>query len=288
MRLPRPRLQRPKLKGPQFEPPQVLSDLYRDLKDRKLLPLVGLLLVAIVAVPVAISASSEGPSTASGPAAEIVPVDAPEAQAAVLAENPGLRNYKRRLDALKAKNPFEQQFQTTGLGQTAVQGTPETTETVGGGAVTEGSASPVDSDATTGAAPTGGGSAPVHTEDVDTTSTETKAKFFTWRLDVRYGVLGAAQKRDNVKVLDLLSPVGVFLGASFDAKKAFFFLSSDLVSSGEGQCQPAPENCEFLVLKEGQAQQFDYQAPGEAAPTTYTLELVDIKVVELKKPPLSE
>ena len=286
MRLPRPRLQRPKLKGPQFQPPQVLSDLYRDLKERRLLPVVALLLVAIIAVPVAISASSGESAAVSGPAAEIVPVDAPEAQAAVLAENPGLRNYKRRLDALKAKNPFEQQFQTTGLGQTEVEGgISEATDNLGGGgAVTGGATGSVDTGSASGATVTGGGSAPADPVDTDSPATgKPEKKFFTYRVDIRYGVEGDVREERDVKALDFLSPVGVFLGASESGRKAFFFLSSDVVSvSGDGQCAPAPTDCEFLALQERKAEQLTYQPPDGSPPVAYALELVEIKQVLLK------
>src|ERR671916_709972 len=110
-------MKRPELKlaKPSVKAPPVVADLYRDLRDRRLLPLVALLVIAIIAVPIALSASGGAPATTATPAAEIVPADAPEAQAAVLAENPGLRDYRKRLDALKSQNPFEQQFETSGL-----------------------------------------------------------------------------------------------------------------------------------------------------------------------------
>jgi hypothetical protein len=281
------------MRAPKVQTPQVVSDLYRDLKDRRLLPVVAALLVAIVAVPVAISASSEEPPPPSDPAAEIVPADAAEAQAAVLAENPGLRNYKRRLDALKAKNPFEQQFQLPEVGETGVVTTTETETVSGSGSASAEAVVPADlataggtgSSGDTGSSASGSPSPDTTEVGSDTTSSEPKVKFFTWRLDLRYGPEGAAQRQRNVKVLDLLSPVGVFLGASFNAKKAYFFLSSDIVSAtGNGKCQPAPANCEFLVLEEGQAQQLVHQAPDAPAPTTYTLELEEIKVVEVANP----
>src|SRR5918997_1811144 len=48
-----------------------------------------------------------------------------------------LRDYRKRLDALKAQNPFEQQFETSGLEGTEVESGTETLESVtaGGGDV---------------------------------------------------------------------------------------------------------------------------------------------------------
>jgi len=268
--------------------PQVIDDLYRDLRDRKLLPVVGLLIVAIIAVPIALGASSEPSSSSESPAAEIVPANAPEAQAAVLADNPGLRNYRERLEQLKAKNPFKQQFQFSDLDEATVEGTTGDTGTATATGGTSG-ASVTDTGTSTGITDTGTGTGAVGTSDsgtagVDGTAdtSEPEPKFYTWRLDIRYGVDGDIQEQKNVKVLDLLSPIGVFLGASFDAKKASFFLSGDVISSsGDGQCQPAGAACEFLVLKEGQTQYFSYQPPLTEGPVTYVLELKDIKVVKL-------
>jgi hypothetical protein len=285
------------MRTPKVQTPPVLSDLYRDLKDRRLLPVVAALLVAIVAVPVAISASSGEPATVSGPAAEIVPADAAEAQAAVLAENPGLRNYRRRLDALKASNPFEQQFQVPEAAETAVEGLAESAGIAAGS-----EAAPTDTGSTgTGSTGTGsvdlgvGGSPPdtsgappagVTEPDTGTATTESKTRFYTFRVDVRYGAEGAVEEHRNVKLLDFLSPVGVFLGVSEDGKKALFFLSSDVLSAvGDGECAPAPTDCEFLALGKGQVEQIQYQPPDGSPAVTYSLELAKVKIVERKKPP---
>jgi hypothetical protein len=279
------------MKRPDVQVPAVVENLYRDLRDRNLLPIAALLVVAIIAVPIVLSASSDTPSEA--PSAEIVPADAPEAQAVVLAENPGLRNYRQRLDELKAKNPFAQQFQSSGLSQTTVESGAGDTGTVTSSSGVPTSSGSVDagssgsSSVSSGSTPSSDSTPAVETDTTsETTVEETKPKFYSWKLDVRYGAAGDVQKRDNVKVMDLLSPVGVFIGASFDAKSAFFYLSSDVVSaSGEGECAPGPTDCQFLTLKEGKAEDVAYQPAGVEVPTTYTLEVTDVKVVKVKNPP---
>ena len=51
---------------PEVKTPKFLTDLVRDLRDRRLLPLVAVLVVAIVAVPIALSKSAaQPPSTAA-------------------------------------------------------------------------------------------------------------------------------------------------------------------------------------------------------------------------------
>ena len=269
--------------------PKFVDDLYRDLKDRNLLPLVALLVVGIIAVPIALSVSSDTPPPPAA-SAELVPADAPEAQAAVLAENPGLRNYKQRLEALKAKNPFEQQFEFSGLDETSVEGAVEESGVVetGAGGVSSGA----------GSAEVGSTSGETITEtttpsaDVDTTAGETKIRFYTHRLDIAYGVEGDVKKEKNVKVLDLLDPVGAFIGASEDGARAFFMLSRDVTAvSGQGRCVPSPSNCEFLSLKEGQSETLTYQRGGEpeyAPATNYRLAVDEIRLVKVKKPTVDE
>lgn len=270
--------------------PQFLDDLYRDLRERRLLPLVALLVVGIIAVPIALSVSSEAPPPASS--AEIVPADTPEAQAAVLAENPGLRNYRQRLEALKAKNPFKQQFEFSGLDETTVEGSVEES-----GVVAETGGGSVSSDA--GSVEIGSTSGETSTEtttpsaDVDTTAGETKIRFYTHRLDLAYGVEGDVKKEENVKVLDLLDPVGAFIGASEDGGHAFFMLSTDVTAvSGQGECVPDPSNCEFLSLKEGQSETLTHQPAGgpefTPAAINYRLAVDEIRLVKIKKPTSEE
>jgi hypothetical protein len=286
-------VKRPELKGPDIKVPPVVEKLYRDLRDRNLLPIAALLVVAIIAVPIVLSMSSDNPP-AEAPSAEIVPADAPEAQAAVLAANPGLRDYKQRLEDLKAKNPFTQQFQSSGLSNTTVESTSGDTGTVTSSGDVPTSSGSVDfgsSSSTSGSSGTTTSSEPAppvdtgDSTDATTVDQQQPAKFYTWRLDIHYGLEGDLKEQKNVKVLDLLSPVGVFLGASFDAKKASFYLSRDILSTaGDGQCQPSTTVCEFLVLKEGQTQYFSYQPPATEAPVTYVLKLDDIKVVKVSNP----
>jgi hypothetical protein len=284
---------------PRLETPQFLDDLYRDLRDRRLLPVVILLLVAIVAVPVALSASSDPPPAVDA-AAGIVPADTPEAQAAVLAENPGLRNYKERLDELKAKNPFHQLFESGRLGLPA--GAAPSSGSGGGGGAS--SAPPTTGAPTaTGAPTTAGGdtggsfSTDTPSDTAPTTPVETPdqgggsgggTQFLAFRIDVFYGPEGQVKKQSNIKALDVLNPVGLFVGVGEDSKRAVFMLSTDVVGvPGEGQCAPSPDRCEFLGLKEGEAVDILYQPAGSPAPAIYKLRLEQIMLVPLKNDPAS-
>jgi hypothetical protein len=121
----------------------------------------------------------------------------------------------------------------------------------------------------------------------DSTS-EPEVQFYGFKADLHYGLEGDVQEHRNVKYLDMLSPVGTLLGASIDAKKVVFGLSSSIVSvSGDGECVPSPDACEFLTLEEGKSAVLTYQRPN-TEPATYRLTVDDIRIVKLKQPPVFE
>jgi hypothetical protein len=102
----------PQLKLPDVWVPKFLEDLYFDLKDRRLLPVVALALVALVAVPILLSGGGkEPPEATASSAAGGAPATKPQtASLTVVRANPGLRDYRRRLSGRKPTDPFKQRF----------------------------------------------------------------------------------------------------------------------------------------------------------------------------------
>lgn len=104
--------------------PAFLADLYYDLRDRRLLPLVALVLVAIVAVPFLLGSKSEEPVLP--PAA--VAAGAAEASGAgtsrltVVEATPGLRDYRKRLRDRSPTDPFEQRYTGSAGGGSGASG----------------------------------------------------------------------------------------------------------------------------------------------------------------------
>jgi hypothetical protein len=100
-----PNLSRPSLGGPDLKMPKLLTDLYADLRDRRMLPLVALLLVAMVAAPILLSGGGdkEEPATITPASVE---GETKDAGLTVVPAEDGLRNYKRRLGHRVALNPF--------------------------------------------------------------------------------------------------------------------------------------------------------------------------------------
>ena len=101
----KPKFSRPSLGGPDLQMPKLLTDLYADLRDRRLLPLVALLIVAIIAAPILLSGGGDKEEApAITPAS--VEGETKEAGLTVVPAEDGLRNYRRRLGHRAALNPF--------------------------------------------------------------------------------------------------------------------------------------------------------------------------------------
>jgi hypothetical protein len=235
-----------------IQSPQVLTDLYRDLRDRRLLPLVLVLVVGMVVVPIALSSSAS-----PVPPAPLPPVNA-AANANVPTEpitvaNPGVRDYKRRLSDDTSKDPFVQEFLNPVGGASASDAGPGAAPgaaSATGGGDTTGSTTPTE---------TGGSSGP---------QPQTQSKFYYYRLKVRAGQVGQELKlHESVGPLDPLPSkqvpaaqfLGVTLDAGFNAKTAVFLVNFGVSSvDGEGKCTFAGTYCQLLTLKPGQHEDFTW------------------------------
>jgi hypothetical protein len=280
-----PELKMPKLKGGEMKVPPFFSDLYYDLRDRRLLPLVGLIVVAIVATPILLGGGSEEPEPVSPPAA-ITGGAVPASQSlTVVKAEPGLRNYKKRLGHRSPTNPFKQRFSGPRLnGAKLNEPTTVTATTETGGGSPE----------ATGA----GGSAPTEsttTTTSPTTTTTHHVTYFTWGVEVQITKLPSEEVAPEAKpeittrprVLPQTplpgpkTPVVTFLGVSREAaekKKAkVLFLVSDEVSrvSDNAECVSAREGCQLIEVKPGSSVNFIY-GPGE---TRYTIKVLKFEVV---------
>jgi hypothetical protein len=261
------------------EMPKVVTDLYEDLKDRHLLPLVAVLLIAIPAAPILLdgkgSEPAPAPSTAGLPSATGKP-----AQLTVVSDNPGLRDYRRRLGHLQQKNPFKQHFMAprvagANLGTTTTTSTTSSTSTTSTSGIVTNSASggdlPSSPPATGQTVPyapapgtpgadtgnSGGGHGP--------TKVKVETKFVHYEVDVRAGVPGKTKKLRGVHELQMLpsqkNPVAVFMGVSGDGKRAMFLVSSEVTSTfGDVRCGFGDSSCQLVELTPGIPVTFTYGA----------------------------
>jgi hypothetical protein len=263
----------PEIKLSEIRMPQFLVDLYYDLHDRHLLPVVGLLLVGIVAVPLLLGGSSEKEEApVAGASASSAP--RPTSALVVTKEAPELRDYRRRLEHLEAKNPFIQQYaEGSGEEEGAEGGVEESS-----GESTEVTITGGEESSTTVA---GGGSG------ASGGSGQPEVVYFTYAVDVRVvpvSVDGKPSKaepvlRENLPPLTMLpsraAPALTYMGPSRDGKKAMMLVSSDVTSIfGDSACVVGSDSCQLLALEPGLPETVVFGANAR----TYRIELRDIKV----------
>jgi len=274
-----------------IKPPQFLQNLYRDMRDRRmLLPAVGLV-VAILAVPMLLKHKA---STASSPSSSsaVARVSDNATIPAVVTQELGATNYRKRLNQLSDKNPFHQLYTRPSKAATA-----HATSTVTGSTSTTSSTTSVSGTSTDSSTlPTSsGGTSPAPTETSPSASSSpasppahsTKPTFhlYTYKVSVQVGEPNELKDRPEVSSLALLpskhKPILSFLEAN--GKQALFLVSTDVDSvSGDGRCVPRPGDCQYIVMRPGDKAHFDYAPNGKR----YNLVLVDIHAVEIgHKPP---
>jgi hypothetical protein len=250
------------------------GDILYDLRSRNLLAIVIMLVVAIIAVPLIVSKSSKGGDPAAvSPTLQNASTTAPEAESAVLAYDPGVRNFKQRLSHLSAKNPFAAQFPAR-----------TTADALPGSSTTSGSVPLSTSSGASGVGNTGGGQSGSGNGGNSGNSgksggTKVKTQTYTYETDVLVGESGGA--------LTLLSripqftflptpdkPVLVYLGTTSGGSQAIFMVSRDVTSvGGQGTCFPSADDCQLLGLDPGKSADVIYGPDGK----TYRLQVVRIK-----------
>lgn len=264
-----PKLKRPALGSSNLKAPPFLADVYYDLRDRRLLPLVALVVVAILAVPFLLGGSEE---TAPLPTTTESAVEEAELEVTggetltVVQAKPGLRDYKKRLRGRTPTDPFIQKY--TGLPAGAqLESTVETTPT--GSAedasevtvTEEGDDVTVEIDEPTGAPETGTspGAGSGGGQGGGTGSAPSPNQFYAFRPDVRFGLAGSGELRKytDLPLASLLpkeNPVLFFIGATETGDRVVFDVSAEAVMvKGGGKCIGGRQSCGLLFIRAGEA-----------------------------------
>lgn len=267
----------PDLKLSEMKVPGFVEDVYYDLKERHLLPIVALLVIGIVAAPIAIGGSGETEGEAEAPVAGVSAAAAESAQL-VAKSAPGLRDYRRRLEHLQPKDPFVQQFEKKEEGEGGG---------ASAGAATEGPEAGGETSGGEEVFPTAPGSTEPSGEDG--VPDEDRLRYFSFAIDVRITGVGEngsheSTVRRNLPELTMLpsraTPAIVYMGSTKDGKKAVMTVSSDVQAIfGDAKCALGSERCELLVMEEGLPETFVYGGAGR----TYKIELLKIHLVESDK-----
>ena len=280
----------PQLKVSDLKVPPVVADVFYDLRDRRLLPLLALIVVAIFAVPIVLSGGSEeieAPAPGVGATAPGASSSAaPAAQLTVVESTPGLRDYRKRLRSRTPNDPFEQKFSgPAGSAQLNPQTTTEETSSGDGGG---GSSSPVvdvtdfsGGSTTTATPPPSGGSSGGDSGSSGGSSgssgsgddAEPQGVLFTFAADVRLShteenekgkqVMGEPTTRKGVLPTTPLpgekAPVITYMGAASGGEKALLMVSNHVTSVfGDSKCLSGTDTCQLLEVETGFPQTFVY------------------------------
>jgi hypothetical protein len=279
----------PEIKLPKLKVPDFLLDLYYDLRERHLLPLVVVLAIAIVAVPIVLSQS--GPETSTGADVTVTATASQSAAGAhsgvlVAKSAPGLRNYDRRLRRLHAKDPFKTQSTEAEAPSTATAGESEAAPSESSSPSSE---APSEAPVPSSTAPSETGGEPVPGAG--------KLTYFSYAIDIRV-VTGGAQDsgnggkqtsgettvRRNLPELTMLpsrdTPAAIYMGSTRDGKKALMLISSNVGAIfGDGKCVLGSDSCELLAMEPGLPETFVYGGAGR----TFKIELQKIHLVTTDK-----
>lgn len=267
-----PELKMPKLKGGEMKVPPFLSDLYFDLRERRLLPLVALILVAIVATPILLAGGSDE-AEEPAPRPEVVTGEAAPASQrtlTVVKAAPGLRNYKKRLKHRTKTNPFKQRFNTpqTAGGELNEQ---TTTSTSGGSGGPETVTSSPPSSEPVETSPGGGGGGngdPVPPSGLI---------YYTFAVNLQITKIetkkdGTTEKTGPTTHKEVIPPaplpgekaqVVTYMGIDSKTRMPLFLISPKVSAVfGEGKCVSGEETCQLIALEPGFPETFVYGENG--------------------------
>ena len=243
----------------------ILSDTWRGMLQRRLWPVAVLLLAALVAVPLLLSAEPEPVPPASSSAAD----EAAElaAQPLVAVASASERESARRVLGAR-KDPFKPTNQPKRRKGDSGKGSADRVSKEAGAEATP--------------APAGGGSPYVAPAPLPP-GAQPDAKrpsHPAGSLSVRWGEAGDERLEElDVERLDPLptadEPLLVYLGLTDDGQSAVFMLDAGVTVEGDGRCRPKPEDCQSVELTAGETE-FIEVVDAKGAKTQFQLDVVKI------------
>jgi hypothetical protein len=258
-----------------------LLDLWQDLQAKRLWPVAAVLVLALVAVPVVLSKSSEAPPAAPVETARKAPDPKDLKALASVKLNETDASRGSSLDTFDPANPFRppkaiEKRTREGAGGAASTVASEDGTGDGGGS-TGGGDTGGDTGSTGGGdtGSTGGGDTGSTGGDTPTTTTQ-----YRYVVDLTFTANGRTRHVKSMERLEMLpneaSPLLLFLGVSANAGNAVFLVDSTLDAAGEGTCKPRAAECAFLYIGAGSEHEFTNEE-GDS----YTLRIDEIRKVKL-------
>ncbi|MGA2320019.1 MAG: hypothetical protein ABSG95_04660 [Solirubrobacteraceae bacterium] len=275
-----------------------LKSVKTDLLDRRLLPALIALGVALLA---AVAYAVLGGSGAGSVPTPTAPISTPVSSAITVTQVP------TGADAAVAETTGGSAHQHGGQARNPFAPLPGSTATSASGAkaagsATSGSTTPAGSQTTSGSgssgagtssgstssgsgstSPSGGGSEPTTPSKPSTPPTPKMA----YRVAVLFGLAPSATTPQSTQLtpfsnLQLYTqlpsskqPVVVFRGVTHGGMSAAFTLVGEAIIHGKAVCRPSASQCQVIDLAPGQEEQLEY-LPGEGQPIVYQLKVVSI------------
>jgi hypothetical protein len=274
-----PELKMPKLNRSNLKMPPFLVDLYWDLRDRRLLPLVALAIVAIVAAPFLLAGGSKESSSVALAEVAAVPggsVGSEASSLTVIEAKPGLREYSKRLDHRRPTDPFEQRYTTPPPVHGKELG-PETTSPTSGSSTSTSTSASVSSETTTTSTVVESSPSEPPSHSGGASSGEPELRLFAFAVDVKItriedGEDGAKPKTESNtkhKVMPTTplpgekAPVVTYMGVGQGAKNALLMVSPNVQSIfGDAKCLSGTDTCQLLEVEPGLPETFVYGENG--------------------------
>src|SRR5829696_5007584 len=258
-----------------------LLDLWHDLRAKRLWPVAAVLVLALVAVPMVLSKSSETPAAAPLKAVRKAPDPKDLKAIASVKLSEAAESRGSSLDTFDPANPFrppkaiEKRTREGAGGASTV--TSEGSTSGDGGSSGGGGSTGGDTGSTGGGdtGSTGGGDTGSTGGDTPTTTTQ-----YRYVVDLTFTANGRTRHVKSMERLEMLpneaSPLLLFLGVSANAGNAVFLVDSTLDAAGEGKCKPRASECAFLYIGAGSEHEFTNE-DGDS----YTLRIDEIRKVRM-------
>lgn len=247
-----------------------VTDLWRQLVQRRLWPVAIALIAALAAVPLILA---KEPDPAPAPAAPEALVDDELARAPIVTLTTSSDGNGRRHVLGRAKNPFAAAKPANDVVTTdkatdpVVQSSPSASPASGG----------------SGGTSTPGASAPSGTTDPPVTPapapTPTPKTYSMYELTVRFGDASGSDRQSLERLQPLpaaAEPVLIYLGVLKDGKTAVFLVDHGVQAIGDGDCRPSPDECETIRLRAGDTEFIDVKDEAGAVTAQYQLDLLKI------------
>jgi hypothetical protein len=267
-----------------------LESLRADLLDRRLRPLVALLVVALVG---AVAYAELGGSSSSTPPPASPAVSSPTGSVLLSpVKTEGTQAIAETTGGLKGQSGGATRNPFTPLPQPK-QATPSSSTTTSTSAGSSSSSPSPNSSSTTGGAGTESGSSGNSTPAEPKQAPAPSKPKTVYEVAVLFGAAPPATPLANAQLTSYAKlklqqplpsatqPLVVFRGVVAGGKSATFTLVGEAIIRGSGACRPSPAQCQVIDLQKGQTEELEY-VPLGAAPTTYMLHIVDIKSVKAK------